>query len=93
MLTCDLHFVACVLRAAPLAIQGKMAQTIIIMADVGDRHRKRLGRAHPQFGAGTLTAAAQHFGAAQPPDFCDSAYVESLAILTKALVQHRHHFT
>ena len=53
----DLHFAACSLRGLPVDEQTARLTQALGHADIADRYRKRLRKAHPQMGVGTLTSA------------------------------------
>ena len=58
-------------------------------ADVGDRFTRRLGRAHPAFGDGTLSAAARKRPLAIEPTLDDFAYCECLKMVGHQLMARR----
>jgi hypothetical protein len=53
------------LAAAPLAQQPQLAQDLLNRADAAHRYTKRMGRAHPLWGLGTIQALALQ---QKPPD-------------------------
>lgn len=59
-------------------------ETALCQADVADRYRKRLRRAHPQFGLGTLTSA---FGSDVLHDeHQDHDYLQAMLVVVTGLV-------
>lgn len=60
---------------------GTLAQ-MLARADAADAYRKRFGRAHPQWGSGTLMSLAQRGAVLRPePDLGQSAYCRCLALV------------
>ncbi len=78
----DLHIAACALRGLPEEVQVERMQTALEAAKLADRYRKRLHKAHPQFGTGTLSSA---FGPVIEPATCDQAYLAAMAVAVAAL--------
>ena len=78
----DLHTAACALRLLPDTERAAALQAAIKNAKNADRHRKRLHKAHPVFGTGTLASA---FGPVTEPHHCDAAYLAALAVVLEAL--------
>jgi len=60
-------------------------------ADAADRYRKRLGRAHPLWGNGTLMARARVLPVPREPALCDPAYAACLMLVLAKLMQRRAH--
>lgn len=85
----DLDFAVRALLPAPLAARGSVARAIIQTADIADRYRKRLGRAHPVFGDGSVGAAARRYPLAPLPDYCNARYCGALAVFLAALAGWR----
>ncbi|MBB5722056.1 hypothetical protein FHS72_001680 [Loktanella ponticola] len=89
----DLHYAACALKNEPEITRPATLQSALANADTADRYRKRLRRAHPDYGTGTLTSAlAQH----HPIDDTTphtTAYLQSMLVvitglLTRAAAKH-----
>jgi len=78
----DLHVAACALRGLAPDQQAAQMQEALERADIADRYRKRLRRAHPLYGSGTLSGT---FGPVKVPDHCDLAYCEALLNVAKAV--------
>ncbi|MEL6641931.1 MAG: hypothetical protein AAFP98_11575 [Pseudomonadota bacterium] len=78
----DLHVAACALRGRPASDQVAAIRGAIAAADTADRYRKRLRKAHPDFGTGTLSSV---FGTVDEPNSCDAAYLAALAVVVAAL--------
>ena len=53
----DLHFAAVALQRVAHADRRQVFAVAVNHADIADQYRKRLGRAHPEYGLGTLTSA------------------------------------
>ena len=60
-------------------------------ADAADRFRKRLGRAHPRWGNGTLMARARVIPLPREPALCDPAYAACLILVLQSVMQRRAH--
>jgi hypothetical protein len=58
-------------------------------ADAADRFRKRLGRAHPRWGNGTLMARARSIALPREPALCDPAYAACLILVLQTLITRR----
>ena len=71
-----------ILHLSGSARRRKISETIE-MASVADRFRKRLGRSHPKYGNGTLSAAASN--QVQRSFHCDKTYRDCLGELLRAL--------
>lgn len=78
----DLHVAACALRVLPPEAQQDAIQSAIAAAQTADRYRKRLHKAHPEHGTGTIASV---FGAIAEPAHCDAAYLAAMAIVVAAL--------
>lgn len=79
----DLHHAACALRGLPNAAQSTRMRDALIAAQIADRYRKRLGKAHPEHGTGTLSSA---LGPVTEPSFCDTAYLRAMQSVIAALL-------
>lgn len=80
----DLDTLTRTLLVLPEPDQPIVARQIVQAADIADKYRKRLGRAHPQYGLGTLTSAVQDLPKATTLR-CDQAYRRCLGIVLAAL--------
>lgn len=87
----DLQDAARALMAADPSERGHLARMILDRADLADRYRKRFQRPHPQFGGGTLSAAACSFPRANMPWRCNETYLRCMRILLTAWVAHQDH--
>ncbi|WP_425101189.1 hypothetical protein [Tropicibacter sp. S64] len=82
----DVSAAARVLLMVPACAREALARRLVTQAEAADRYRKRLGKAHPFWGNGTLMAAALGWGRLPPerrlddPDFaeCFVAVLEAL---------------
>lgn len=78
----DLHAASCALRRLPDKERAAAIAAAISDAKTADRYRKRLHKAHPAFGTGTLASV---FGPVVEPHHCDAAYLAALAVVLEAL--------
>ena len=74
----DMDHAVRVLLATDESARGRRAAEILHRADIADRYRKRLGRAHPDFGTGSVLSATGGMAKADLPDRCDKRYCEAL---------------
>ncbi|MBE0414643.1 hypothetical protein [Yoonia sp.] len=72
------------LQVPPAQRRAAMAD-LLARADSADRYRKRLRRRHPDFGDGTLMAAAMGQGVAPRPAACDAQVLACLDIVITVL--------
>jgi hypothetical protein len=88
----DLVAAVQVLAAADRSQRAALAQGLIAEADAAHRYMKRYGRAHPQWGIGTLEARARGQRAALQVgfDLGDGRILDALAVLAAALQARRH---
>ena len=56
-------------------------------AEAGDAHRRETGRAHPQWGSGSLMEVARQRAQAAEPGFDDPAYCDALRVVLACLRQ------
>ncbi len=68
-----------------------MARVILLRADIADRFRKRHKRPHPEFGSGTIGAAARSFERSALPRACDAEYLRCLRIMIEAQLDPPEH--
>ncbi|WP_136442345.1 hypothetical protein [Pacificoceanicola onchidii] len=59
----DVRAAARALLSVPACAREGLARRLVAQAEAADRYRKRMGRAHPFWGNGTLMAAALGRGA------------------------------
>lgn len=87
MLLGDLSAAVCVLAAAPHGARPALAQQLIVQAVAAHRFMKRFGRAHAQWGSGTLAARAATMLPRAPLgfDLGDAQILSALAVLAQAL--------
>lgn len=87
----DIDVAARVLLAhAPTARKDIMAE-LVAHADVADRYRKKFGRRHPAFGAGTIMSAAANFRQVPRPSQIDADVLDALGAVIKGLLDRRSH--
>lgn len=89
LLASDVSTAARVLYLYPDAMREAVCQRLIRNADWADRYTRRLGRAHPLWGNGTLLAAARAHAVAAEPTFDDVAYCSCFEIVLKLLADRR----
>ncbi|MCF7700338.1 hypothetical protein GLR48_13595 [Loktanella sp. M215] len=71
--------------AVRVADRAATAVRLVGQACVADRYRKRLGRRHPAWGDGTLSAAARAGPMVAASGWCDRDYRAALAVMLAAL--------
>ncbi|MCR8546575.1 hypothetical protein M4578_01945 [Salipiger sp. P9] len=81
----DLICAACALLAVPRGQRWRFARDLVARADAADRYRRHLGRAHPDWGNGTLMAAALAHVLAPERRLDDPDYAECLILVLEAL--------
>lgn len=81
----DLVAAARVLLASPPGRRESVMEALMAASEAADRYRKRLGRAHPRFGTGSLMAAAAAWPQAPEPMLDDADYLDCLACALSAL--------
>ncbi len=77
------------LLAAPPGERAGLARRLLRDADAADRFRKRLGRAHPEWGNGTLMAAALARPVAPEPRLDAPDYLRCQIEMLSALLERR----
>lgn len=88
VLVADLLGAAAALAALPQGDQDKEARALVARADAADRYRKRFGRAHPQWGSGTILSA---IATGPRVETSKRARLRALQHVTQALLDHCHH--
>ncbi len=58
VLSGDVSAAARALLTVPASARGSLAKRLVILAEAADQYRRKLGKAHPFWGNGTLMAAA-----------------------------------
>lgn len=76
--------VRCLICADPPSRAG-LARELVARADVADRFRKHVGRAHARFGDGSLMAAARLSGPQGAAWRCDALYCACLVLVVEAI--------
>ena len=86
VLEADLWLAARAARLVPHAERAGSVRLWIAQADAADRYRKRMGRAHPQWGNGSLAArlAREPLGEERARD---PAFLGALAEVARVLAQ------
>lgn len=87
----DLDAVTRALLACDPAHRQGLALRIVAQAEIADRYRKRLDKLHPEFGAGTLSSAAQAYPRRPRPDYCHPVYLDCMATLLAVLTTRDAH--
>ena len=82
---CDLDDAVRALLAVPPSDRAATAARIVARASVADRYRKRLGRRHPAWGDGTLSAAARSAALGARSGHCGPDYRRALMLVLAAL--------
>ena len=77
----DLEIAARVLATLPASARPELIAQLCTQAKVADLYRKISGKAHPQFGTGTLMSAASKHALAPRNALCDRDFLASLAAL------------
>ena len=89
VLQSDVVSVARVLLRHPADEREALAAELIRRADAADRYARRLGKCHPDWGNGTLLAAAHKAPLAPERAWNDPAFLHCLQCALEALRQHR----
>lgn len=87
----DIEIAARVLRIVPKDLRNSCVKQLLQQADVADRYRKRLGRPHPLFGAGSLMSAAMRHPKAPRPDACDHLHLDCIGLVVRQLAARAAH--
>jgi hypothetical protein len=74
----DLECAVAVVMVQPPEARAGVAAELLAQADLADRFRKRLGRAHPDYGTGSLMSAVH-----------DASYCAALIVVLTALQDWR----
>ena len=88
----DLDCAVAVVMAQPPEDRPRVAAQLLAQADVADRYRKRLGRAHPVFGTGSLMSAALGWPDAPRGGVYDASYCVALIVVLTAVQDWRGRF-
>ena len=86
----DVIAAARVLFALDAAERPLMIAQLVKEADCADRFTRRLGKPHPEWGNGTLGAAARQYPLADEPGLSLSEYCACLTLVLDGLVAHRN---
>ena len=85
----DLSAAARVLLLIPHALRQSVMDQMVVDAEFADRHMRRLKAPHPEWGSGTLAAAAARHAQADEPSMDSSEYCECLRIVLRSLIARR----
>ncbi len=81
----DISTAALALLAAPREERADLCRRMIREAELADRFSKRLGKAHPRWGGGTLREAAMGRLRAVEPSLDDPDYCRCLIMILQQL--------
>ncbi len=88
----DLNLGARTLLRARETDRAQFIKTLLEQAHTADKYRKRTGRAHPEFGNGTLSDACGAHARLPMPDRCDPQYLRCLSDVIKGILDlHMDH--
>ncbi|MFA5537668.1 MAG: hypothetical protein WCZ72_01200 [Gemmobacter sp.] len=82
----DLVAAARALRAVPGAERPALMRRMLAQAGWADAYRRALGRAHPEWGDGSLMAAAGRFPQAREPFLSDADWLDCLWVSVSVLL-------
>ena len=85
----DLDSAVAVIMCQPPEDRMRVAARLLSEADIADRYRKRVGRAHPQFGSGSLMSAAMGWSAGANSRVYDASYCAALIVVLTAVQDWR----
>ena len=85
----DIWAAAACVAACPEPQRDAFARLLITQADAAHRYAKRLGRAHPLWGNGSLMSRALLLPPAAPVDRQSSAYLRALSLIAQLLAQRK----
>lgn len=81
----DVNALVAVLLATPKSARALLCKEVIKRADVSDRYVRHLGRHHPDWGNGTLAAAAASYPSAFGRGFDDTDFCQCFETVIKQL--------
>lgn len=87
----DLHHAAISLSSVPLGERKHQFAQALSRADIADRYRKRLRKAHPQFGIGTLTSALSIHLPNDTDRPTDEDYLRAMLVVVTGLLHRAGH--
>ncbi len=85
----DLDCAVAVVMAQPPEARAGVAAQMLAQADLADRYRKRLGRAHPIYGTGSLMSAALGWPEGPRSRVYDASYCAALIVVLTAVQDWR----
>lgn len=83
----DVSAAARVLLTVPQRNRDRLCAIMIAEAELADRYVARTGKLHPQFGNGSLMAAAHGRRLANEPGFDDLQYCQCFEIVLRHLIR------
>ena len=88
----DVSVVARAVRGMPSDEQQEFVRTLLVNAHAADRYCRKTGRVHPQWGNGSLMAAAHGAGVptGHTPFMSDVSYLEAFAAVIHTILEWRH---
>ncbi len=84
----DVSDAARALLASPMAGRERLCRRMIAEADAALSHVNRTGRLHPDWGNGSLMAAARTHRLAPEPGFHDLDYCRCMETVLACLIEH-----
>ena len=89
----DIEVAARVLMPIDPPARFRVMTEIVDRAVAADRYRKTCGRAHPDFGCGTLMSAAERYEKIARPVSCGRDYLACVVIVASVLTdRHSNQF-
>lgn len=86
----DVAAAACALICVPPAVRADVAAQMLERAQAADLYRKRMGRAHPHWGCGSLMDVACQFPAKRAEQFWDDpVYLRCVMVVLGAICDRR----
>lgn len=85
----DVQAAAGALMAWPASSRSEVLRGWLIRATAADRYRKRFGRAHPDWGNGTLMSLVRRGRHPPEPSLGDMEYLRCCAVVLDGLVAWR----
>ncbi|MGV6847187.1 MAG: DUF7742 family protein [Marinibacterium sp.] len=84
----DVSDAARALYAAPAAARARLCRRLIAEADAAERHMECTGRLHPDWGNGSLMAAARQRPLPPEPGLDDPDYCRCMELVLSCLIEH-----
>ena len=81
----DVAAAACALMKVPDSMRAALAERMLTHAQAADKYRKRLGRAHPRWGCGSLMDVAGTYPRRAEPFWDDPEYLRCVMVILSAI--------